>query len=244
MPVARQPLSVTSVRNPSLFRQNRSTATATREMVSIVAIGDSRSQQFRNIDVIEYETERRSQATLSVGRQQPATSAQVRSLPSIRQNRSMGETVSVGTTTESHRSADAIGHETGRKLKTAWLVSRQPMTSAFIPTRSPSSVRPNRSAGETASVGTTGASNSQLQSADDPTRYVPPLVGSTADQRTGLFSVLGKKDRSPNSLYDQSCCSAASKLCLASICSLKKTGYEVSLYCIGLQSNVTTAAPK
>jgi hypothetical protein len=181
LPVVRQPLTVTSVRNPSFFRQNRSTAT--REMVTSVAIGDSRSQQFRSIDVIEYETvtERRSQATLSVGRQQPATSAHVRTLSSNRQNRSMGETVSVGTTTKSRRSADAIGHETERKFQTAWLVSRQPMTSSFIPTRSPSSVRPNRSTGETASVGTAGASNSQLQSAHDGTRYVPPLVGSTAD---------------------------------------------------------------
>jgi len=139
-------------------------------MVSSVATGDSRSQRFRNIDVIEYETERRSQATLSIGRQQPATSAHVRTLSSNRQNRSMGETVSVGTTTESRRSADAIGHEMERKFQTAWLVSRQPMTSSFIPTRSPSSVRPNRSTGETASVGTAGASNSQLQSAHDGTR--------------------------------------------------------------------------
>lgn len=183
LPVARQPLSVTSVRNPSFFRQNRSTVTATakREMVTSIAIGDSRSQQFRSMDVIEYETERRSQATLSVGRQQPATSAHGQSLSSIEQNRSMGETVSVGTTAESRRSADAIGHETERKFQAAWLVSRQPMTSTFIPTRSPSSVRPNRSTGEMASVGTAGASNSQLQSADDATRYVPPLVGPAAD---------------------------------------------------------------
>jgi len=176
LPVPRQPLSVTSVRNPSFFRQNRSTvtATATREMVTI---GDSRSQQFRNIDVIEYETERRSQATLSVGRQQPATPTHVPSLSSIKQNKSMGETVSVGTNTESRRSADAIRHETERKFQTAWLVSRQPMTSAIIPT----SVIPNRSAGETTSVGTAGASNSQLQSAEDATRYVRSLVGSTED---------------------------------------------------------------
>jgi hypothetical protein len=184
LPVARQPLSSTSVRNPSFFRQNRSTVTAraTREMVTSIAIGDSRSQQFRSMDVIEYETERRSQATLSVGRQQsPATSAHGRSPSSIRQNRSIGETVSAGATTESRRSADAIGHETEQKFQTAWLVSRQPMTSTFIPTRSPSSVRPNRSTGEMASVGTAGASNSQLQSADDATRYMPPLVGPAAD---------------------------------------------------------------
>jgi hypothetical protein len=182
LPVARQPLSVTSVRNPSFFRQNRSTVT--REMVTSVAIGDSRSQQFRGIDVIEYETVQRSQATLSVGRQQPATSAYVRSPSSIRQNRSMGETVSVvGTAAESRRSADAIGHETERKFQTARLVSgsRQSMTSSFIPTRSPSSVGPNRSTGETASVGTAGPSNSQLQSTDDATRYVPPLLESTAN---------------------------------------------------------------
>jgi hypothetical protein len=160
LPVARQPLSVTSARNPSFFRQNRSTvtATATHEMVTSVAIGDSGSQQFRSMDVIEYETVQRSQTTSSVGRQQPATSAHVRSLSSIGQNRSMGETVSVGTAAESHRSADPVGHETERKFRTAWLVSRQPMTSTFIPTRS----RPNGSTGETASVGTAGASNSQL----------------------------------------------------------------------------------
>lgn len=173
LPVARQPLSVTSARNPSFFRQNRSTvtATATHEMVTSIVIGDSRSQQIRKMDVIEYETVQRSQATPSVGQQQPATSPPARSLSSIRQNRSMGETVSVGTTAESYRSADAIGHETGRKFRTAWLVSRQPMTSTFIPTRSLSS---NRSTGETASVGTTEASRSQLESADDATRYVPP----------------------------------------------------------------------
>jgi hypothetical protein len=178
LPVARQPLSVTSVRNPSFFRQNRSTVTATREMVTSVAIGDSRSQQFQSMDVIEYETERRSQPTLSVGRQQPATPTNVQSLSSIRQN--ICETVSVGTTTESRRSAGSIGHETERKFRTAWLVSRQPMTSSFIPSRSPSSVRPDRSTGETASVGTAGASSSRLQNADDATRYVP-LMGSTAN---------------------------------------------------------------
>ena len=157
LPVARLPLSVTSVRNPSFFRQNRSTVT--HETVTSVAIGDSRGQQFRSIDVIEYETERRSQTTLSVGRRQqpPATSANVRSLSSIKQNRSVGETASVvGTTTESRRNADAIGHEAERKFQTAWLVSRQPMTSSFIPSRSPSSVRPNRSTGETTSIGTSG----------------------------------------------------------------------------------------
>ena len=180
LPVARHPLSVTSARNPSSFRQNRSTVTATREMVTSVAIGDSRSQQFRSMGVIEYETERRSQETMSVGRQQPATSAHVRSLSSVRANRSMGETASVGTSTES-RSAPAIGNETERKMQTARQVSRQPVTYTFIPTRSPSSARHNRSTGETASVGAAGASNSQPQSADDATRYVPHLVGSTAD---------------------------------------------------------------
>lgn len=176
LPVARQPLSLTSARNPSVFRQNRTvTATATHEMVTSIVIGDTRSQQIRNMDVIEYETVQpeRSQATSSVRRQKSATSALSRSLSSIRQKRSMGETVSVGTTAESHRSADAIGHETERNFRTAWLVSRQPMTSTFIPTRSLSS---NRSTGETASVGTTGASNGQLENADDTTRYVPPLV--------------------------------------------------------------------
>jgi hypothetical protein len=172
LPVARQPL--TSVQNHSFFLQNISTATATREMVVSVASGDSRSQQFRSIDVIEYETVQRSQATLSVGRQRPATSAYIRSLSSIRQNRTMGETVSVGTTAESRRSTDAIGHEAEWKFQTAWVVSRQPMASSFVPTRILSSVGPSRSTGETASVGTAGASNSQLQSADDATRYVPP----------------------------------------------------------------------
>ena len=157
LPVARHPLSVTSVQNLSFHRQNRSTVTATHEMATSVEIGDPRSQQFRSV---EYEMERRSQETLSVGRQQPATSANVRSQSSIRQNRSTGETVSVGTTTESHRSADAIVHETGRKFQTVWLVSRQPMPFPFIPRRSPSSVRPNSSTGETASVRTTGVSDS------------------------------------------------------------------------------------
>lgn len=183
LPVARQPLSVTSVRNFSFFRQNRSrvTATTTHEMVTSVAIGDSRGQPLPSVDVIEYVTEQRSQATLSVGRQQPAASAYIRSLSSTRQHRSMGETVSVGTTAEPRRSTDAIGHETEPNFQKTWLVSRQPMTSSFIPTRSPSSVRPNRSAGETASVGTAGASSSQPRSTDDATRYVPPLVVSTAN---------------------------------------------------------------
>jgi hypothetical protein len=174
LPVARQPLSVTSVRNFSFFRQNRSTATATHGTVTSVAIGDTRSQQFRSVNVIEYETvpERRSQATTrtlpGIGRQ---SSAHARSQSLVRQNRSMGEvSVSVGTTAESRRSApDAVRHETERRFQTTWLVSRQPMTSSFIPARGPSSARPNRLTGETASVGTAGA--------DDATGYVPTFRG-------------------------------------------------------------------
>ncbi len=152
LPVARQALSRTSVRSPSVFRQNRSIviATATRETVVSMPSGESRGQRLRSIDVIGYETERRSQATMSVGRQQPATYT----------SRSIGETVSVRTP----RSADAIGYEMARKFQADRLVSRQPTTPTFI--QSPSSARPIRSIGETASIRTTGA----FQSADDVTR--------------------------------------------------------------------------
>ena len=108
LPASRQLLSMTSVRNPSFVRQNRSTATVTvtRETVATVPCGESPSQQLRSVDVIGYETEWRSQAEVSIGRPQPATSATVRSPSLVRQNRSIGETVLVGTTTESHRSGD------------------------------------------------------------------------------------------------------------------------------------------
>ena len=178
LPVARHPLSVTSVRNFTFVRQNRSTMTAmaTHETVTSVAIGDSRSQQYRSLDVIEYETEGRSQPTLSIGQQQSATSAYVRGPSSTRQNGSTSETVSVETTTESHRSTDAIGYETERRFQTAWQVSREPMTSSLIQTR-PSSVRPNSLTGETP-VGTARASSSRLQSADDANKFVPPFLKS------------------------------------------------------------------
>jgi len=69
-PVSRQPLSMTSVRNLSLVRQNISTATVTvtREMVVSVPAGESPSQQIRGMDVIGYAAKWRSKATLSVGR--------------------------------------------------------------------------------------------------------------------------------------------------------------------------------
>lgn len=181
LPVARHPLSVTSVRNLSFIRQNRSTVTAitANETITSFAIGDSRGQQYRSLDAIEYVPVGRSQATLSVGQQQSAPSAYVRSLSSTRQNRSTGETVSVETTTESHQRTDANGYETERRFQTVWQVFRQPMTSTLIQTRSPSSVRPNSSASEM-SVGTAGASSSQLQSANDA-KYVPPFLRPTAN---------------------------------------------------------------
>jgi len=87
LPASRQLPSMTSVRNPSSVRQNRptTTATATRETVASLPAGESPSQQPRNVDEIGYGTRRRSQTTLSVGRQQPATSASVRGLSSARQ---------------------------------------------------------------------------------------------------------------------------------------------------------------
>ena len=62
LPASRQLLSMTFDRNPSLVRQNRSTATATatRDTVASVPAGESPSQQLRSMDVIGYETERRS----------------------------------------------------------------------------------------------------------------------------------------------------------------------------------------
>lgn len=198
LPVARQPLSMTSIRIPSLVRQNRSTPTATREMIASVAVGETRSQQFRSRDAIEYETEQRPQATLSVGRQQPATSASVRSLFSAIQNRSTGETVSVGTTGGSRRSADAIGYETERKFQAVRLDSRQPMTPTSI--QSPSSVRHNRLTSETASIGTAEAFHTQIQSTDDAIRYVPLRA---VPKRLTNRTLLGKRHRNPCCLDDQ-----------------------------------------
>ena len=106
LPVLRAPLSITSIRNPSFVRQDRSTVTLTHETVASVPAGEFPSQQVRTMDVIGYETEQISQAISFIGRQQLAISGSVRSLSSVRQNRSIGEMVSVGTTTESHRSAD------------------------------------------------------------------------------------------------------------------------------------------
>jgi hypothetical protein len=192
LPVARQSLSMTSVQIPSLVRQNRPTVTtiATRDVTASVAVGETRSQQFRGRDAIEYETVQRPQATLSVGRQQPATSASVRSLFSAIQNRSTGETVFVGTTGGSRRNADEIGYETERKFQAVRLDSRQPMTPTSI--RSPSSVRHNRLTSETTSIGSTGAFHSQIQSTDDTIRYVPlRAVPNRLPNRT----LLGKRHR-------------------------------------------------
>ena len=106
LPVLRAPLSMTSIRNTSFVRQDRSTVTLAHETVASVPAGEFPSQQVRTMDVIGYETEQISQAILPIGRQQLATSGSVRSLSSVRQNRSIGEMVSVGTTTESHRGVD------------------------------------------------------------------------------------------------------------------------------------------
>ena len=75
LPVFRQPLSMASVRNSSFV------VTVTRETVASVLNGEPRRQQVRTMDVIEYEMEQRSHVTLSVGRQQSATSAYVVTYP-------------------------------------------------------------------------------------------------------------------------------------------------------------------
>lgn len=95
LPVARRPM--TSVRNPSSVRPNRSIV-ATGETVAGLAVGESRSQT-RSTDAIGYETERRVQVA-----RQPSTS--VRSPSSVRQNKSIGEIASVCTAGPSRRSAD------------------------------------------------------------------------------------------------------------------------------------------
>ena len=71
LPVLQQPLSTTSVQNPSFF------VTVTCETVTSVSDGESCNQQVRTMDLIGYETEQRSHVTLSVRRQQPATSTSV-----------------------------------------------------------------------------------------------------------------------------------------------------------------------
>ena len=65
--------------------------TATHDSVTSVPVGESHSQQVWTMDDIGYETEQIPQATLPIGRQQPVTSAAVRSLSSVRQNGSIGE---------------------------------------------------------------------------------------------------------------------------------------------------------
>ena len=75
LPVFRQPLSMIYVQNPSFVM------TATREMVASFPEGETPRQQLRTMDVIGYETERRSHVRLSVGRQHPATSASVEAYP-------------------------------------------------------------------------------------------------------------------------------------------------------------------
>jgi hypothetical protein len=104
LPVARRPM--TSIQNPSSVRPNRSKATG--EMVAVLAVGESRSQT-RSADAIGYETERRFQVA-----RQPSTS--VRSPSSVRQNRSAGETASVGTAGASGRGADEtrVGSQSSR----------------------------------------------------------------------------------------------------------------------------------
>jgi hypothetical protein len=70
LPVARQPVTLVSVRNPSSARPNRSTMTG--ETLAGVAVGESSSQP-RSADPIGYETERSFQAALPIARQ-PVTS--------------------------------------------------------------------------------------------------------------------------------------------------------------------------
>jgi hypothetical protein len=71
LPVSRELQSMTSVQNPSFVRQTRSTATvtATRETIASALAGESPSQLLWSMDVVGYEMERRSQVTMSVGRQ-------------------------------------------------------------------------------------------------------------------------------------------------------------------------------
>lgn len=109
LPVLRQPLPMTSIRNPSFVRQNRltTTVTATHEPGESVSAGESHSQQVRTMDVIGHETKRIPQAALPVRRQQPGTSGSVRSLSFVGQNGSIAEMTYTGTSAESRQSADA-----------------------------------------------------------------------------------------------------------------------------------------
>ena len=107
LPVARRP--VASVQNPSV-RPNRSTATG--EIVPGPGLGaGGPCSQSQSADAIGYETERRSQASFPISRQQVTS---IRSSFSVRPNRS---TSSVGTAAASRRSADAIGYETNIHLR-------------------------------------------------------------------------------------------------------------------------------
>jgi len=97
LPVARR--AVASVQTPSSVRPNRSTATGGTVPDLGRAAGESRSQS-QSADAIGYQTERKSQASLPVSRQQVTS---VRSSFSVRPDRSM---TSVGTAAASRRSAD------------------------------------------------------------------------------------------------------------------------------------------
>ena len=108
LPVARRP--VASVQNPSSVRPNRSTATGETVPGPGLGAGEFCSQS-QSADAIGYETERRSQASLPISRQQVTS---VRSSFSVRPNRS---TSSVGTAAASRRSADATGYETNIHLR-------------------------------------------------------------------------------------------------------------------------------
>ena len=94
LPVARR--RMTSVRNPSSVRPNRSVTTS--EMVAGLAIGEPHSQT-RSTDAIGYETERRFQVA-----RQPSTS--VLGSSSVTQNILTVEITSVRTAGPSRRSAD------------------------------------------------------------------------------------------------------------------------------------------
>ena len=104
LPIARRP--VASVRNRSSVRPNRTMAIG--ETGLGISVGESRSQS-QGANAIGYQTERKSQVSLPVARQQVTS---VRSSFSVRPSRSTGETVSVGTVATSRRSADATGYET------------------------------------------------------------------------------------------------------------------------------------
>ena len=58
LPVLGQPLSMTSIINSSIVRQDRSAVTVIHETVASVPAGGSPSQQVQTMDVNEYEMER------------------------------------------------------------------------------------------------------------------------------------------------------------------------------------------